>query len=176
MYAVSLLRKVFRMDPFELFNQINSLYEISVSSDNWIIQHAFLKALITLSSENKYEVVEDLFKRSTNFIVQCAQSEIDRLSESAVYTLEMIAKYYDMYSSGNEFTQMLELIKILLSRNASICSRSLKLLQKIVSHENALVDQLFDDLIEISSAALGREDFKSKEIFAIVLFFIQNLS
>ena len=159
--AVSLINKVFKVSHEGMFNKISELYEVGVTSEDWTIQNAFLLVLSSLSSENIYDEVVELFQRSAEFIVNCALSTIDRLTDSAIFVLSVIAKDYSIYSIGLEMPQILEIISSLLSRNVLIATKSLSLLQHIIKDRRTPVDEYFTVLKDLVLGTLDRDDFVS---------------
>ena len=133
MFAHSLLRKMFLMAPEVIFPAVKSLYESHASDSAWVAQHGLLVAINTVCrKEKQHQQVFEFLNSCGDFIVRCTTSSVDRLADTALYTLKSAIDCYGLFVTPEKLQAIMEHVVGLIERGDSIAHRAFGALTSIM--------------------------------------------
>ena len=154
MFAHSLLRKMFFLAPEIVFESVKARWDPNIGSGLWIIQHGMLVAINTLCCRDRqFPLVKEFLNMCGDFIVTCTASGIDRVADTALWTLRNAIECYGLFVTPEKLLALVEHVTKLIRRGDSIAQRSFDALTAIVRRFDAhvldspLIDQSFSSYV-----------------------------
>jgi hypothetical protein len=142
MFAFSVIRKIFFLEPLLVLEHCRRIFsQFDASEITWVRRHGMLLVLGCICSRQRIlPEIRELLEEQGCFVIESTVSDVDRVSETALYVLDLAIECYGLYVTPNTLTELIHHVETLINRDTGIAGRSIDVLTRIIERFGRLME------------------------------------